>query len=107
MKVSIIIPVYNAENTIKETIASISSTYDHEIICINDGSKDKSAEVISDLSQDNIVLLNRENKGAAATRNEGISIATGEYIMFCDADDKLGEGIIEMFCKHLMLHCTS
>src|SRR5699024_6576309 len=106
MKVSIIIPVYNAENTIKETIASISSTYDHEIICINDGSKDKSAEVISDLSQDNIVLLNRENKGAAATRNEGISIATGEYIMFCDADDKLGEGIIDKMVEAIEANNT-
>lgn len=106
MKVSIIIPVYNAENTIKETIASISSTNDHEIICINDGSKDKSAEVISDLSQDNIVLLNRENKGAAATRNEGISIATGEYIMFCDADDKLGEGIIDKMVEAIEANNT-
>lgn len=95
MEVSVIIPIYNAEKTIEETIHSIKSNYEHEIICINDGSKDKSADVISKIDNPNIVLVNRENKGAAATRNEGISIAKGKYIMFCDADDKLGDGIID------------
>ncbi|MEB7065702.1 glycosyltransferase family 2 protein [Mammaliicoccus sciuri] len=95
MEVSVIIPIYNAEKTIEQTIKSIKSHYEHEIICINDGSKDNSADVISKINNPNIVLVNRENKGAAATRNEGISIAKGKYIMFCDADDKLGEGIID------------
>ncbi|UXV31478.1 glycosyltransferase family 2 protein [Mammaliicoccus sciuri] len=95
MEVSVIIPIYNAEKTIEQTIKSIKSHYEHEIICINDGSKDNSADVISKINNPNIVLVNRENKGAAATRNEGISIAKGKYIMFCDADDKLGEDIID------------
>nr|WP_263313771.1 glycosyltransferase family 2 protein [Mammaliicoccus sp. Marseille-Q6498] len=95
MRVSIIIPIYNAEKTIKETIETITSKYSHEIICINDGSKDNSAEIISNINNPNIVLINRENKGAAATRNEGIDLAKGEYIMFCDADDKLSENIID------------
>lgn len=102
MKVSIIIPVYNAEKTIQETLATIySSHYSYEIICINDGSKDNSAEVINNLNNQHVKLYNRKNKGAAATRNEGIQLATGEYIMFCDADDKLAENIIDTMVKKI------
>ncbi|UTI85268.1 glycosyltransferase [Mammaliicoccus sciuri] len=62
MEVSVIIPIYNAEKTIEQTIESIKSHYEHEIICINDGSKDNSADVISKINNPNIVLVNRENK---------------------------------------------
>ncbi|RIN86965.1 glycosyltransferase family 2 protein, partial [Mammaliicoccus sciuri] len=106
MEVSVIIPIYNAEKTIEQTIKSIKSHYEHEIICINDGSKDNSADVISKINNPNIVLVNRENKGAAATRNEGISIAKGKYIMFCDADDKLGEGIIDKMVEAIKRNDT-
>ncbi|GGI43432.1 glycosyltransferase family 2 protein [Mammaliicoccus stepanovicii] len=106
MKVSVIIPVYNAEETITETIASIHSQHSHEIICINDGSKDNSSTVISNLNHPNVVLVNRENKGAAASRNEGISLAQGEYIMFCDADDKLGDNIIDNMIKEIETYNT-
>lgn len=106
MEVSIVIPVYNAEKTIEETIQTIKSKYAHEIICINDGSADNSAEVISHINNPNIVLINNENQGAAATRNEGIRVAKGNYIMFCDADDKLGEGVIDQMVDTIKLHDT-
>ncbi|WP_323702806.1 glycosyltransferase family 2 protein [Mammaliicoccus sp. Dog046] len=106
MEVSVIIPVYNAEKTIEETIQSIKSKYAHEIICINDGSADNSADVISNIDNPNIVLVNNENQGAAATRNEGIRIAKGKYIMFCDADDKLGADVIDQMVDTIKLHNT-
>lgn len=92
-KVSIIIPVYNAEKTIKKCIRSIiTQTYtDIEVVCVDDGSTDSSKQVIEDLhSQDKrIVLISQENSGAYMSRKTGIFNATGNYIMFVDADDEL------------------
>lgn len=97
--VSIVIPVYNAEKTIKECINSIlNQTYKNiEIICINDGSTDNSMELLNKYSQldSRIKVIDKENRGVSSARNLGIKNANGEYISFVDSDDWLEANMIE------------
>ena len=89
-KVSVIIPVYNAEQSVEKTIEScLSQTLDSlEIICINDGSTDASEKILEGYeNKKRIVLINQNNKGTGVARNVGISKATGEFLFFMDADD--------------------
>lgn len=89
--VSVIIPVYNAEKYINKCIDSVlaQTLQNIEIILINDGSTDNSAIVLSQYAEkyNNIKVISQENKGASAARNEGLKVATGEFIGFVDADD--------------------
>lgn len=89
--VSIIIPVYNAEEYLERCIDSVvSQSYCNiEIILVNDGSLDNSGEICRNYVKryDNIVLLSQDNQGPAMARNRGLSAAHGEYIQFVDADD--------------------
>lgn len=89
--ISIIIPVFNAEKYIKRALHSIiNQSYKNiEILCINDGSNDNSLDIIKEISKDDlrVKIFNQENSGPAKARNVGLSNASGEYIMFCDADD--------------------
>ncbi|NET60616.1 MAG: glycosyltransferase [Symploca sp. SIO2E6] len=87
--ISVIIPAYNAENTIKETINSVlKQTFtDFELLVINDGSQDSTLEVISSVSDSRIRVFSYSNAGVCAARNRGIAEATGEYLSFIDADD--------------------
>ncbi len=91
VKLSIIIPVYNSEEYLKQTLESaIEQTLKEiEIICVNDGSTDKSLLILYSYSveDDRIIILNQENSGAGQARNKGIDFARGEYISFLDADD--------------------
>ena len=100
-KVSVLIPVYNCEKYIERCIKSIlNQNYDNiEIVIINDGSTDNTQEIIDKLKfkNSNIVSVNRENKGICETRNELLNIATGEYVMFVDADDWIDEGFIKTY----------
>lgn len=95
MKISIIIPVYNAEETLERCLNSVILQKDVsiEIICINDGSKDNSLKILKEYEEkyDNIVVINQDNKGVSEARNAGLEIAKGDYIMFVDADDYLLE----------------
>ena len=90
-KLSVVVPVYNAEKTINKCVQSLfDQTYKNlEIILVNDGSKDQSLSVIKDIASknENVIVIDKENGGAASARNRGIKEATGEYIGFCDADD--------------------
>ena len=89
-KYSIIIPIYNVESTLKRCVDSvIGQTYKNlEIICINDGSTDKSLKILEEYKNDNrIKIITQKNKGIASARNTGIKIATGDYITFIDSDD--------------------
>lgn len=89
--VSVVMPVYNAEKYLDEAIESIlKQTYkDFEFIIINDGSTDKSLEIIEKYKKqdERIVLISRENRGLIASLNEGIKKAKGKYIARMDADD--------------------
>lgn len=94
-KYSVIIPVYNSENTIDRCLQSLLSEKrdDVEIIVIDDGSKDKSAEILVKYAEDhdNIILISQENSGVSAARNAGIERASGTYITFVDSDDFVSE----------------
>lgn len=97
-KLSIIIPVYNAEKYIKECLDSIlleNRNNEIEVIVVNDGSEDKSSEIYNKYVDKEIVVYENSNKGVSYTRNFGIKQASGEYIMFVDADDKLSNGWFE------------
>ena len=94
IKVSIIVPVYNAEGYLRDCLSSLV-TQDNdsfEIICINDGSTDKSIDILNEFSSKytNIIVLHNEiNRGLSFSRNRGISASRGEYLLFVDSDDWL------------------
>jgi glycosyltransferase involved in cell wall biosynthesis len=87
--ISVIIPAYNAERTLLETIDSVQNQTlaDIEIIIINDGSTDRTWHLIEHLSDPRIKAFSYENGGVAVARNRGIAQATGEFMAFIDADD--------------------
>jgi glycosyltransferase involved in cell wall biosynthesis len=87
--VSVIVPAYNAEKTILETIQSIrAQTFsDFELIVINDGSSDRTVELLSTINDPRLKVSSYENGGLPVARNRGIQRATGEFITFIDADD--------------------
>lgn len=87
--ISVIIPTYNNQNTILETIESIQkqSYSDLEILVINDGSTDKTLEVLKTVTDERLKIFSYENGGVSVARNRGISLAKGKYIAFIDADD--------------------
>lgn len=90
-KTSIIIPVYNAENTIYKAVEScLNQTYKNiEIICVNDGSKDNSLNVLQELAKKDsrVKIISQKNQGPGYSRYNGIKEANGKYLMFLDADD--------------------
>jgi glycosyltransferase involved in cell wall biosynthesis len=105
-KISVIIPVYNVEKYLARCLNSIiKNTYKNiEIILVNDGSKDKSQEIIDKYKNKygNIIKAReQENKGPAEARNVGIEMASGEYLMFIDSDDFIKEDYIENYVKTL------
>lgn len=87
--VSVIIPAYNAEVTIIETVESVlGQTFsDFELIVINDGSTDHTLEILDFVKDDRLKVFTFENRGLPAARNRGISHASGKFISFIDADD--------------------
>ncbi len=87
--ISVIIPVYNGEKTIKQTIESVlNQTFSNfELIVVNDGSQDSTLKIVSNIQDPRIKIFSYSNAGLSATRNRGISLASGEYISFIDADD--------------------
>ena len=88
MKISIVIPVYNEEKTVQETIAKVSQIpFEKEILVIDDGSTDKTAEILHSLQEGSLILLRHEqNKGKGAALRTGFSRASGEIIIIQDAD---------------------
>lgn len=96
--VSIIIPVFNAQQYLAETINSaLSQTWPNkEIIIVDDGSTDNSLAIAKSFSNPAIRTFKQENKGASAARNKGLLEARGEYIQFLDADDLLSNDKIEL-----------
>lgn len=100
-RLSIIIPAYNVENYIGDTLTACLSQdipyEDYEIICINDGSTDNTANKIEEYTEkhSNIKLHNFNNSGVSSTRNKGIELAKGNYIWFVDSDDLIAENCLK------------
>ena len=103
MKVSIIIPVYNVENYLRECLDSVvNQTYsDLEIICVNDGSTDSSLEILNEYAKNDsrILVVSQVNKGLAAARNTGLEYVTGELCYFLDSDDYIKNNLVEYAVK--------
>ncbi len=104
-KFSVIVPMYNAEKYIAGCIRSVlAQTYqDFELILIDDGSLDHTVEIAKQLAgrRGNVTCVTKEHTGQSDTRNKGIAIAKGEYIIFLDADDYFGERHLEHLEKSL------
>lgn len=103
--VSVIIPVYNAQATIDKCVASIlNQTYqNYEVILINDGSTDGSLALLRQYEQayEFIHVWNKENTGASDTRNQGIAVARGTYLVFIDSDDYIDNDYIETLVSNI------
>lgn len=104
--ISVIIPAYNAEQTIERCLNSILGGYykEIEVIVVNDGSVDSTAHRISAIAENDnrIKLINQENIGVAGARNTGLRNATGKYIAWCDSDDWVEPDWLESLHKHIV-----
>ena len=94
-KISVVIPVYNAEKYLEKCLDSVENQTlkDIEIVCVNDGSKDNSLEILKRHAEkdDRIKIINQENSGVSVARNNGIRKAEGEYVTFVDSDDYIDD----------------
>ena len=95
VKISVVVPIYNAEEYLNECISSIinQSFRNIEIILVNDGSTDKSSQICNEYAKDDkrIKIINKSNGGLVSARKAGVKMATGEYVTFVDADDFIEE----------------
>ncbi len=109
IKISIIIPAYNAEKYIKNCINRLlQQTYKNiELIVINDASNDKTKDILNDLSDINLHVINlKTNLGAYCARKKGLQKATGDYILFVDVDDYLDDEAIEKLVNYINIYNT-
>lgn len=100
MRVSLIIPVYNAEATLPESLRSLSAQRfrDFDLVFVDDGSTDRTPELLRDFAAGNGIpcqIIRQENRGVAAARNRGLEAATGDYVGFVDADDRMEPDALE------------
>jgi glycosyltransferase involved in cell wall biosynthesis len=93
MKLSFIIPCYNAAATVQRTISSVINQCieDYEVVVVNDGSKDNTLDVLRNIASEypNIIVVDKPNGGVSSARNVGLNNSNGDYIFFLDADDEL------------------
>lgn len=104
MDISIIIPVYNAEKYLDECLGSIfgqKTKYSYEVICVDDGSKDSSLNILRKYEEkyENIIVITQQNKGSSVARNVGLEKMTGKYVLFVDADDFLQENSLDVLME--------
>ena len=101
-KISVILPVFNQENYIGKAIESVlSQSFDEfELIIVNDGSTDNTLDIINQFDDSRIKLINQENLGPGASRNNALRIAEGEYVMYLDGDDWYHPNALEIaYCE--------
>lgn len=102
--VSIIVPIYNQEAYLRDCLNSIASQSfsDFEVICIDDGSTDSSAEIYNDFTgkDSRFTVFRKPNGGVSSARNFGLQKASGKYVLFADADDVLPANTIDNHLKH-------
>ena len=111
MRFSVIIPVYNAEKTLNNTVSSVlrqtgENRFDVEMVLVENGSTDASHKICDDLAADYhfITALHREKIGAYAARRLGMEAASGDYLLFVDADDELSDGALESLYGFIKAH---
>ncbi len=106
VKVSVIVPVYNVQNYLKECLDSIlnQTLKELELICIDDGSTDGSLEILKEYQKKDprVIVLEQENLGAGAARNKGLKVAKGEFLSFLDSDDIFASGMLEEAYRRCM-----
>ena len=104
VKISVIVPVYNVEDYLKECLDSIlnQSLKEIEVICINDGSTDGSLEILKDyqINDTRVKVFSQQNKGLGCARNVGLEHAIGEYVFFIDSDDYIIEDTLFNLYSH-------
>lgn len=105
IKYSFIVPVYNTEKYLKKCLDSlVNQTYKNfEIIVVNDGSTDKSSNIISKYQKKykNIIVIDKENEGLSMARNRGVQKSSGKYIIFVDSDDYVSNKLLEEVDKKI------
>lgn len=104
-KISIVMPIYNAAEFLRESIDDIrKQTFtDWELICVNDGSTDACVQILEEYAEidDRILVIQQHNQGGAAARNTGFAKAIGEYVIFLDSDDRFEENMLEILNNEL------
>ena len=105
MRLSIIIPLYNKEKHIKKTIDSVLNQdfSCFELIVVDDGSTDKSAEIVSQIQDNRIRLIQQSNSGVSKARNMGAQIASSSWLIFLDGDDVFMSGTLRN-CANMIFH---
>src|SRR4030095_13628930 len=101
--VSVMMPVYNGERFIKQTIDSLlAQVYpDWELIIVNDGSTDRTSDIIGTYTDSRIKIVHQANRGEASARNSALKIMQGEFLAFLDADDLYLPNHLESTIKYL------
>ena len=97
--ISVVIPLYNKEASIKQSLMSVlSQSYpDFEVVIVDDGSTDQSVAQVEEIQDPRIRLIRQENGGPSKARNTGVKNAKGDWILFLDADDELLPGALQYF----------
>src|SRR5690606_20866460 len=105
---SVVIPLYNKELSIRNTIQSVlnQSYQNFEILIINDGSVDGSVDIVKNIKDERIRLNHQNNKGVYSARNKGIQEAKSEWIAFLDGDDLWEINHLEEVIKTMKVHPT-
>ena len=105
MKFSIIMPIYNTENYLEQSIVSVlnQSYSDYELVCVDDGSTDNSAQILSAFADKKEIKIIKHdcNKGLFCARKTGVQNTTGDYILFLDSDDWLEQDALKILAKEL------
>ncbi|CAM3223427.1 glycosyltransferase family 2 protein [Lentilactobacillus buchneri] len=106
--ISVIVPVYNLEKYVRQTIKSIlqQNYRNFEVIIVNDGSTDNSLSILQELKKNDprILIFNQVNQGQAVARNLGISHANGDYITFIDGDDIVQKNYLKIMIEYALKH---
>ena len=104
--ISVIIPVYNVERYLNECLNSVlvQTFHNLEIILVNDGSTDKTGEICDEYAKkdDRVKVFHKDNTGVASSRNVGVGLASGDFLIFVDGDDVADKEMIEVLYENLM-----
>lgn len=104
--ISVVIPLYNKEKSIAQSLKSVlDQTYTNfEIVVVDDGSTDKSVEVVKNIGNERIQLLGQPNAGPSKARNTGVKNSKGDWVVFLDADDELLPEALSIFTEIIVEH---